>query len=200
VRSDSSCVPSGEFVAREAASKRGAASPFPAIETAQGNVEVWALGEGRFAVRALGRGASRSSPALRRPRRPPTRRPPTRRPPTRWLSGSGSGGCQTALLASPCLGASPSSPFSLVPPAADEAPSLSCCTDAHVVGRQSMTPRALLTLLGKPAARSGLKPGGNQEGVPGAEHLLHPGSGRVGGADTGKASRGEAARTSSPSR
>jgi hypothetical protein len=29
----------------------GAAAPFPWIETAQGNVEVWALGEDRFAIR-----------------------------------------------------------------------------------------------------------------------------------------------------
>jgi len=32
----------------------GAAAPFLWIETAQGNVEVWALGEDRFAVRACG--------------------------------------------------------------------------------------------------------------------------------------------------
>jgi hypothetical protein len=32
----------------------GAASPFMWIETGQGNVEVWALGEDRFAVRAPG--------------------------------------------------------------------------------------------------------------------------------------------------
>ena len=31
----------------------GAAAPFLWIETAQGNVEVWALGEDRFAVSAL---------------------------------------------------------------------------------------------------------------------------------------------------
>jgi hypothetical protein len=53
----------------------GAAAPFLWIETAQGNVEVWALGEDRFRITAPGG----HEPALRR-------RSGRR---TRWPSGSG---------------------------------------------------------------------------------------------------------------
>jgi hypothetical protein len=53
-----------------------AASPFLWIETAQGNVEVWALGEDRFAVRAPGHEQIVTGRSRRR---------------TRWLSGSDRG-------------------------------------------------------------------------------------------------------------
>src|SRR5262249_24971994 len=52
--------------------KSGAAAPFLWIETARGNVELWALGEDRFSITLPG-ATSSSSPALRRRSGPPTR-------------------------------------------------------------------------------------------------------------------------------